>query len=206
MKKQRRKRPRPPRRQFTEPSRPPLDAFEVVFKPEEYLWPEILVPPLTDADIGIDPTDRSHPYRDMMAWLEAIVDGADMARWILFQESPIAQFIFLRDGLGHFDEHSAHLLCLRSAATGDHPAATACAVTPMGVVGRFYRAFRSFVESDAYTPIRSTYDPDDPDDHPDDHPPVIDLRQIRSLTIETALNRAEPVQLSFQVPFRPGRP
>jgi hypothetical protein len=206
VKKPKPKKPRPPRRQFVEAPRPPLDAIEVVLKPNEYGWPEMFVPPLTGNEFGIYPTDLSDPYQEMMAWLEAIVDGADMARWVIFEEPSISQFIFVRNRPGLFGAISAHLLYLRSSEKGDYPAATACAVTPIGVVGSFYRSFRSFVESDAYAPMPCSYYPDDPEDDPEDHPPVIDLRQMRSLAVEAALSRSEPIQLAFQVTFRPGRP
>ena len=198
MKKQRRKKPRP---QFVEPPQPPLDQFELLFEPPLFGCLHFTLR-LPTGDWEIRPSNLDDPFERMLFWLEEIVGGADTARWLISEEGSLTQLIFAREAKPSIDSVTAHLILLRSNERGDTHHLSNCAVTPIGMAAKIYRAFRSYVDSDAYLPEEWELI-GDPEDWPWRGLP---LRQMRSLAVEAALNRVEPTQLSFQVTFRPGRP
>lgn len=75
----------------TEASPRPL---RVVFHKPDFGWIDIEALPLTDG-WHVSATHLTLHFAPMLRWLEAILDGADAARWLVDGESLATQFIYL---------------------------------------------------------------------------------------------------------------
>ena len=126
-----------------------LDQFEIVFDPPELGCLDFSVPPLT---VGwkVCGTHLDDPFPGMIEWLEQIVGGADVARWLVGEEGSVAQFVFLAHSRLYIDEVAAQLVLLRCNKDGEIFSLHSCPVTRHGVVRGFYEAFRSYIDSDRY--------------------------------------------------------
>ena len=143
-------------------------------------------------------TCYNDPFPDMVRWLEAIAEGAEIARWLIDYEGGAYQLIFSAAADLWMSETSAQLVFTLGSDDFSGKAAS-CLVRRREVIEAFYRGFRSFVTSDQYDPIawewrwgpHATID-DIPEDEPSWEGEC--LTNLRSSKIESYL-AIQPEQL-----------
>ncbi len=137
------------------------------------------------------------PFKDFIAWLEAIASGSDSATWLVDQEGSCSRVQFYGGG-SSVDDKADYILHLRSY--GSLERLRGVRVVRRQLVEGFYTAFRAMADSPDYLPREWEGHPDyasleELDD--DDYNAAMqafpygghNLRELRSPTVEAYLAR-----------------
>lgn len=183
--------------------------------------------PLTDY---VTASCYEDPFPAMIAWLESIVDGADVARWSIGQEGSVADFICSNAHSQGFDSVEAQLIYVGASSMygGSDPqsapylfSAVTCPVKEL--VHTFYGAFRAMAEHPKFDRREwlSSIDAggyrdvdllvSEPSAALEEHPSWknwpwgwqgVDLQTLRSAKIEAFLSGQRPEQRQLHMPWR----
>lgn len=106
-------------------------------------------PPTGDG--GVFATHDADPFPAMLARLDAVLGGADTARWSVDEEGTLARFVWLAAVPGPTGA-DPRLVFVRTDAGGAVLHLSNCAATPLGLMRAFHTGFRGLGESTAYRP------------------------------------------------------